>query len=179
MPNKDSKKAVKPTYKKDLILLFSVPIGIAILVAAMVNVPKLSAHPKYDFVFSYCQDYDCRDAYHVDLAGHITDDNDEGTVTGNLLQPEQKSQLRYYDASNDSSRPLSLEQAQRYGLDSSTKSPDGYTLQYDSNDSGFLFWSEHSDGWYLGNGVKKKPIHGLNNNSYSQRDIRFIGWVRE
>lgn len=167
MPNHTTTRS---SHLKDLFLLFAVPIGIAIIAALIVYVPRFLAHPTYDFIYSTCNDYSCKDSYTVDKDGHVTTqyntldlDYYRGTVS-----------LRYYDASRDSTRGITLEEAKRYKLDTSSKSPDGYTLaQANEGGSGFLFWRDYDDGWYLQDGAKKRKVD-LATNSMS---VTFLGWV--
>jgi hypothetical protein len=159
---------------RDLALLFSVPIAIALLAAAFVYVPRLMANPQYDFVYAACPDYACRDSYSVSAGGTITRDPEPVNPT----YYDTTARLYYYDAAKDSSRSLTLEEARRYQLDTSSKSPDGYTLTREDSDSGFLFWSSSKEGWYLAAGLKKKEILLSEAYNYS-RETKFLGWVKK
>lgn len=170
MPSKNSKKT---SHIKDLILLFSIPAGIAICVAAVVYIPSLLANPKYDFVYSVCSSYSCHYDFNIDDSGHVlqySTDRDRYSDTATL---------HYYSVKDDSTRTISIDEARRYQLNTSSKSPDGYTLSKEGNNSGFLFWSNYESGWYLKDGLKKKKIELSNNDSYYSRDVKFLGWVNK
>lgn len=170
MPSKNSKKT---SHIKDLILLFSIPAGIAICVAAVVYIPSLLANPKYDFVYSVCSNYSCHYDFNIDDSGHVSQystDRDRYSDTATL---------HYYSVKDDSTRTISIDEARRYQLNTSSKSPDGYTLSKEGNNSGFLFWSNYESGWYLKDGLKKKKIELSNNDSYYSRDVKFLGWVNK
>ena len=176
MSEKIMQKSNKSNPLKDLILLFAIPVGIAIFAAAVIYFPKLLANPKSDFVYSLCSSYDCRDSYNVDSAGYVSK---ESADSSNLSYYSGASTLRYYDAAGESTRSLTLAEAQRYRLDSSSKSPDGYSLVREETSSGFLFWGDYNAGWYLKNGTKQKKVELSSNVSYDSRDIKFLGWVEK
>ncbi len=170
MPAKDSNK---PSYLKDLILLFAIPIGIAVFAAIVVYAPSLFAKPKYDFIYSICSNYDCNYDFSVDSSGYIaqhSNNRDYYTTTPTL---------RYYSAKDDSTRSMTLEEAKRYQLGTSSKSPDGYSLVREESNSGFLFWGNSDSGWYLKDGAKKKKVELSNNDSYYSQDIKFLGWINK
>ncbi|HSX32585.1 MAG TPA: hypothetical protein VLF43_04945 [Candidatus Saccharimonadales bacterium] len=159
---------------KDLLLLFAVPAGIAVLTAGIVYIPRLFANPTYDFIYSFCNDYRCSTNYSVDDTGSITQRSSNASDAGYY---SDRASLRYFDTSDNSSRSLTLQEAKRYQLNTSSKSPDGYTLTKQGSSGGFLFWDNYDEGWYLKNGGKKKSVMLANNNSYYSSDITFLGWV--
>ena len=158
---------------KDLILLFSIPIGIALFAAAAIYLPRLMANPKHDMIYSLCDSYRCIDAYTTDSTGKIIK-----TDTGDTSKYYGPASLYYYDASNDSTRILSIDEANKYILNTSSKSPDGYALVQENSNSGFLFWSDSDNDWYLKAGAKKKNVQLTNTGSNSSSDIKFLGWVK-
>lgn len=171
MVNKKGTPSHQPSHLKDLILLFAIPIGIAILAVAAVYTPRLLANPKYDFVYSVCSSYSCSDDFSVDSSGHIS----QRAINRDYYR--EVTTLRYYSVKDNSTRSLTPEEAKRYQLNASSKSPDGYSLTKEDRDSGFLFWGSHDSGWYLKDGIKKKKIELSTVGSYSSRDVTFLGWV--
>lgn len=149
---------------KEIVLLFSVPIGIIAIIVAFLYVPRLFAHPGYDFI--YCSGYSCDNRFSVNPSGELT------VSTENTRYSFDESSLYYYDVERDASRPIHSDEASRYKLDATSKSPDGYTLKRSSGSSGFLFWSEYHRSWSLSKGVVSQPVT-LSTGS----DNRFIGWV--
>ncbi len=172
-------KKTNNSYLKDLILLFAVPVVIAIFAAAVVYIPRAMAKPKYDFIYSICEDYRCKDDYSVDAAGLITRNYPNSYDLNDLGYYNRSASLRYYDTSKDSTRSLTLEEAQRYRLDTASKSSDGYSLSKDNTSSGFLFWGDYNEGWYLKNGAKKKKLELSNGGSNYPGDIKFLGWINK
>lgn len=176
----------KPDYIKDLALLFAIPLAIVIFAAAIIYIPRLMANPRYDFV--YCAEYRCGSAYSVDSQGYLIGRNLNDKSNRNLSYDEYQesrlndarySSLRYYDADSDSTKAISLEEAKQYKLNTSSKSADGYILKRETSSSGFLFWGDYEDGWYLQDGAKKKKIELSSNDSYYSSDVKFLGWVEE
>lgn len=171
-----TKKTLKNSHFKDLLLLFSIPLGIAVFAAVVIYVPILFANPKSDFIYSNCDDYRCNTSYSVDPAGNISQDY---PITVRPDYSNLTSSLRYYDASTDSTRGLTLEQAKAYQLNTSSKSPDGYTLTRENSGGGFFFSGDTYNGWYLKNGAKKKKVELTTNGSYYSSEIKLLGWVIE
>jgi hypothetical protein len=169
-------KTANSSHLKDLLLLFAIPIAIAVFAAIIIYVPRLLAHPKYDFIYSVCSNYSCKDSYSVDGTGHVMQDN-SSTVDQNYY--DQPASLRYYDASSDSTRSLTLQESKQYRLDTSSRSPDGYTLSKESSDSGFLFWGNYDEGWYIKSGAKTKKVELAVSDSYYSQGVTFLGWVNK
>ncbi|MEK7602619.1 MAG: hypothetical protein AAB459_00035 [Patescibacteria group bacterium] len=173
MSGRTAKKLNQPSHLKDLILLFSIPVGIAVFAAIAVYAPRLLANPKYDFIYSVCSDYDCNYDFNIDGSGYVSQ------YSMNRDYRHGTSTLRYYNAKDDSTRSLTLEEARRYRLNTSSKSPDGYSLTREEGDSGFLFWGNYKSGWYLKNGAKKKEVELSTDDSYYSRDVNFLGWINQ
>lgn len=164
----------RPRYLKDLLLLFSVPAGVAILAASVVYVPRLFAKPGYDFIYSACTSYGCRGGYAVDSQGFV---ERKTSNTADRIVDDDIAELYYYSAEQDTAKRLTLAEARQYKLDTSLKSPDGYRLSHKTTESGFLFWGDYSAAWYLENGAKKKKVELTSNESYYAGDVKFLGWV--
>ncbi|HSX47288.1 MAG TPA: hypothetical protein VLF63_00795 [Patescibacteria group bacterium] len=174
MANQANQKPKNNSHLKDLILLFAVPIGVAVFAAAVIYIPRLLANPKHDFIYYVC-DYSCRDTYSVDTSGYIYQNYTNSYSTLNSYN--QNDNLNYYNVTTDSSKKLTIDEAKQYRLDTNTKSQDGYVLKRESSSGGFLFWGDYEDGWYLQNGAKKKKVDLSTNNSYYSGNINFLGWV--
>jgi hypothetical protein len=165
------------SHTKDILLLFSVPLGIAVIALLFAYVPSLLARPNYSFIYSYCTDYNCGDSYSLDASGNITHTPYPDTVPSIGYS---YSHLALYDAQTGSSKMLTFKEAQSYSILNSSKSPDGFTLIHETGDGGFLFWGDYHDGWQLKKGIQHKAVHlnGVDNASYGS-NISFIGWVRK
>lgn len=153
---------------KEIVLLFSVPIGIVFIILAFIYVPRMLANPSYDFV--YCEGgSNCSRQYTVDGSKRI-----DSTGNTNRFSFSNIS-LHYYDIDRGSSRPLTLEEAQEYELDTTSKSPDGYTLE--SRQQSGPFGSSWDNNWSLKKGILSKPVTLSGDNDRYSRSNNFIGWV--
>lgn len=166
-----TKNTIQSPHIKDLLLLFGVPLGILLITAAAIYVPRLLANPQTDFVYTTCESYACRSSFEVNGTGNISE------VSISRSHNDYTASLHYYDASDNSTKKITLDEARRYTLDTTSRSPDGYALVRESQDTGFLFWSDHDTGWYLENGAIKKPVDIVGIDSYYSQDVKFLGWV--
>lgn len=173
MTNTAVRKTNQPSRLKDLILLFAIPAGITVFAVVVVYTPRLFANPKYDFIYSVCSNYDCANDYTVDSSGYISEHSLDRDYYRGI------SMLRYYTAKDNATRNLTLEEAKRFQLNTSSKSLDGYSLTKENTESGFLFWGSSDSGWYLKNGAKKKEVELSANDSLYSQDIKFLGWINK
>lgn len=166
-----TKKEVPPQTSKqhirDILLLFSIPIGIIAVLIAFLYVPRLFAHPAYDFI--YCEGYKCDDRFSVDPNGNLQ----VAPEDDRRYSYSYDADLFYYDVQRDATRPLQADEATRYRLDATSKSPDGYTLKYSSGGGGLLFWGGGQRSWSLNKGLASKPLEI----DVRYGDNTFIGWV--
>lgn len=172
-----AKKSNQPNRTKDLILFFAVPLAVVAIAMLIVYIPRLLASPQYDFIYSVCARYECDTDYKVDSLGNITQETDNSGYRSDGV-----ASLRYYDTKNNSFKNLGSSEANQYRLNTSSKSPDGYTLSRDSSGGGgFLFWGSSSDsGWYLKNGMLKQQVDfSLAGYDYYSDNINFLGWVEK
>ncbi len=171
--NKHSNKT-KNNKLKEVILLFTIPIIIILLVIGLSVIPQLIAKPSTNFI--YCKGYNCEQAFEVNNAGIISSKlNNKETPDLYNWQSERASNantLYLYDVSLDSYKPISLEEAKTYKIDPSSKSPQGYSFVEADSSGGFLFYSNGERGWIL---KKDFAYKRLEIDSY---DIQFIGWVK-
>lgn len=173
VPQKMSVQANNMAYRKDLILLLAIPTAIALIAAAVVYIPRLLANPSYDFVYSLCDNYECMNRFSAGT-GRIVEE------TSRTEFGKTKASLYYYDATADSTKSITLEQARSYELDTSSKSPEGYVVSSEAKGGGFLFGGSYEAGWYLKNGMKEKEIQLSNNGAdYYSQSITFLGWVEK
>jgi hypothetical protein len=167
----------KPKHVRDLLLLFSVPSAIALLAAIAIFVPRLAAHPSYNFIYSDCRTYSCDGTYTVGSNGRLEFDPSDFRMN-TVGSPVSPPQLRYFDVRTNSSRPLALSDAQDLKLDSVSRSPDGYVLKHVTGGSDMLFVSNYTDTWQLENGFRKRPV-AIDTTSTYENNISFIGWVTQ
>ena len=161
-------------FKKEtlpLIIGIGLPLLLIAYVAATVYLPSLFNKPLYDFV--YATGYDSR---YVTVENQTVKLNQKPSYYPNEASRSPEVDLYYYDVSRESSKLISLEEAQTHKLDPSEKSPDGYVVSNDRDRSYsfFPFFYGGSDrGTYLtGHGVNKRV-------SEKYYDLKFLGWVKK
>jgi hypothetical protein len=172
-----SKNTPVSKHTKDILLLFAVPFSIGLIAVLTLYVPRLFANPGYDFIYTYCESYDCDDEYTLKdnrVVRQAPTANSRYTYTSN--HTDQK--LGYYDAESDSTRILSFEEAASYKLLNSSKSPDGYSLVRESSEGGFLFWGSSNESWQLKNGLKQQPVQLNGGRDSYNEDVTLLGWVQ-
>lgn len=157
--------------KLPLIVGIALPMLLVGYVLGTAYIPSLYAKPQYKFLYTQGSSYD----YDILVAG--------GKVTYSRRYPNDTSyrplppEIHVYDPVVNASRTLSIEEAQAYTLDTSTKSPDGYTVaQNDTESSSFFpfYFGSSGGGYYLkGHGLQRK-IPG----TYSY-DFQFLGWIKQ
>jgi hypothetical protein len=166
----EANSAKHPSHIKGTILVLSIPVVVMLMLVLAINVPKWLADPKYDFIYVSCET-SCSQGggYSVDETGLIE--------YANYSSDYGYESLKYYDVSRGASRSISYKEARKYQLSTFSKSPDGYTLEYEQAGSsgGFLFFNTYREGsWSLVNGWFSKKIDAYN---YSRYNISFLGWV--
>ncbi len=158
---------------KDLLLLFGIPVAVIVLAIGIVYLPRLFAHPGYDFIYSSCADYSCNGSFTVDSAGTVS-----ATPSASRYYDQYPARtLYYYDIATDTSRQIDIAEARAYHLVGTTTSPDGYQLERSAHDGGFFFWGStaRTDAWYLADGAKKRHVTITSENRSNQIDL--VGWV--
>lgn len=162
MTKNDPKKS---THIRDIVILFSIPVIVACIAAAVVYIPQFFAHPKYDFIYSVCEKYSCRDTYVINSMGQIAEPEE-------LV--DKLPTLYYYDVEKNRARSITLQEAGLYSIDTHFASPDGYKLVKDEERRG-LYTS--SDRWYLKNGMLRKNVDIIPFNNRLNNKLDFLGWA--
>lgn len=177
MPGKDNKESHRPSYLKDLILLFSIPAAVAVLAAAVIYGPRLFANPTSDFLYYSCREHRCDSRYHVGKDGLIV--REKLAAVYGTQYPGEDPTIYYYDVQKDATRTITFEEARELRLDNSSRSPDGYVLTRENTGGGFLFRGSSDSGWYLKNGAAKKEVDLQYYDDYYYDEGEFLGWVKK
>lgn len=178
-----------------LILAFLVPIFFILFVAINAYVPALGISTKYNFVYTSCATDSSNDRYNCEMHLPKVHTVENNKLVFNEINPTMDSdkdgtpdvkenyQIRIFlhDTATNSSREISLEDAQKLKLNKLLTSPDGVTISSNYNNSpGFmLFDGGSSYGYYLTKGGAKSRLHLINDGDrYAyQNNFHFIGWV--
>lgn len=172
-----AKNTSKTNVKRDLLLLISVPLALAGLLAAVVYIPQSMANPTQDFVYQSCASYWCDENYKVRNGSIVppVEDNTNEEESDDIYPDRGELELYVYDVSEDSSRPISEEEALKLSVDASTRSNEGYELVKESESGGLMFGNGESS-WVLQDGLFRKRVSLVEARPYSD-SIKFIGWV--
>lgn len=158
--------------KLPLIVGILIPVLLILFVVVSVYLPSLFVKPKYNFIYTTNARYDY-DVKVIDGKISVTPrytDQYYGAQRRTPIEPT----FFLYDVVADKSKAISLVQTQTYTLDSSDKSPDGFTVGRDESDSysfSPFFYRGSRYGVYLqGKGLNRK----IQDRYY---DFQFVGWV--
>ena len=169
------------TSRTELLLFLLIPVTIIGLMAALLWLPRLLAHPRYDFIYSMCSTYRCNMQYSTEDGSIASMPADASSIKYEDTS-ESTPDLFYFDVETGGSKQISEAKARTYKLSTSTVSPDGYRLVQGGSRGGFLFWGGAGDyEWYLRSGLKKKPVvlgNGLAT-YYNGENVTFLGWVEQ
>jgi hypothetical protein len=168
-----------------LILGFAIPILMVVFVIGTIYVPALIVKPHYGFVYATGNRYyDYGDHYVVESGKVIKKTIPVPKNSTNNYPYQDNLKLYIYDTEKDSSKEITLDEAQKLTLDQNIKSPDGFVLDQGYGNSGIfeLFGSNRDyNAHYLKKGIVSKKIYLTtpSNNIYSYNgDIQFLGWVK-
>lgn len=171
-----AKNTHKNSVKRDLVLLISVPVILAALLALAVYIPQLLAKPSTDFVYSTCTSYWCDQEYFVKGESIAINKPDNNTDDDPYME-RGKLVLYIHDTETGSTKPLSEDEARKLKLDSSLVSPDGYVLKKNTSASDSIFGSGEDSKWELVNNMLRKEVAIFESDRYSDT-VKFIGWVK-
>lgn len=160
---------IKTNKHTPLAIALLAPIFLIVFVWVSILVPKLTTHPKYDFLYTLGP---TSSDYQVSA--------DKLTVTEyppeSYLYRQQRPKLYRFDVSKDQSEEITLEEGQTLTLDKSTTSPDKIEIvSANTNIYIVLFARPPQNGVYLKKDgyVKKLEIPDMVN----RYDFHFIAWV--
>ncbi|MFH1714085.1 MAG: hypothetical protein ABH831_00605 [Candidatus Nealsonbacteria bacterium] len=176
---------MKESMKQKLPLIIGVglPLILVLWIVVFVYVlPSIFVNPTYSFI--YATSYDARyirvvdEKVKIDPCPYSPDERMMDCSNYYLRDLE----FYLYDMEGKENIPLTLEEVEKYNLDSSEKSPDGYLVSSNTERSGdfyffpFFWGSSPSRGFYIGKdgGVSKQL--SLKGDYYN---FKFLGWVVE
>ena len=162
-----------------LVIGLCIPVLMIIIVAISIYLPTLFApEPIHNFIYaSWHQNY-ASHHYYVDKGKIVREESPPPYkgYEGNLSSPK----LFIYDIKNNQPKEIPLEQAQKYKLDSSKTSPDGFEITYGSYDCDpfFVGCRNHGTVYLKGHHISKK-LNIEKNQNYYRRNFNFIGWIMD
>jgi len=181
-----------------IVLAFTLPILLIIIVSLSIYLPSLFISTDYNFVYIACTNgvdyypYNCdkylQRRYLVIDDKLVVKEMDPVLDLNNDKMPDTdenyNARIFLHDTVKNESREISLKEAQALTLSNLLTSPDGVTVssRYDRNNSGVfsIFGGNYSDyGYYLTKGRSRSKINLINSNDryYYRNNFQFIGWV--
>jgi hypothetical protein len=183
-----------------ILLAFTLPIVLIIVVALSVYLPSIFLSTNYNFVYTVCTDgtnyyypHDCNNYLqkHYSVVNNKIVVNDAGvTLDSNSFDKTPDISKNYtariflHDTAKNESREIAFEEAEMLTLSSLLTSPDGVTVsnQYDRNGSDFFFVFDggySSYGYYLTKGKSRNKLNLINDTDryYYGNNFQFMGWV--
>lgn len=179
-----------------LVLAFSLPALLIIVIALSAYLPSLFISTNYNFLYSSCVDgtgnysYRCVDYLQkrysvVDgklVVNDIGSDQDSDNDGIPDVKEDYTARLFLHDTKSNETREISLEEAKSLSLNELITSPDGVSVSSDYDrgaDVLFLFDRGSSYGYYLVKGNAKSKLNLINdeNRYYYRNNFQFIGWV--
>ena len=162
-----------------LIIGLCLPILMIIIVALSIYLPTLFApEPTHNFIYTTWHQNYASHHFYVDNGKIVQEESSPPyeDFKGNLSTPK----LFIYDINTNEVKELSLEQAQKYTLDSSNTSPDGFEITYGHDDCDPFFGGGRNYGtvYLKGHHISKK-LNIEREANYYWRNFNFIGWVIE
>lgn len=188
-------------FKKNfaIILAFTLPIILIIIVALSTYLPSLFISTNYNFLYAKCTNdngyyrlNDCNDflqrRYSVVNGRLIANSIDTNLDSNNdkILDINENYNIRFFlhDTKINEGREITFAEAQTLTLNNLLTSPDGVaiTSHYDRNGGFFIFGGgSSSNDYYITKGGKssRSKINLLSNGTtdYYQNNFHFIGWV--
>ena len=161
-----------------LIVALSVPLLMILLTAVSIYLPGLFVKPKINFIFSTDVGYCYQNRYSV-KNGRVVENEFKDVNNNNLCPPNRAPRIFYYDVQRNTAKEMTFEEAQRFLLDDSLKSPDGFEV-VPGNSGGDIFFFNGNSYYdkYLKKGAFSRRLNIVGASSYYY-DFRFIGWVKE
>lgn len=172
-----------------IIIGIALPIVFIIAIFFVISVPKNNTTTQYNFIYSY----ENRDPYYREYKNTYEIEN--GKITPKAL-PEIKKDGYYnynnardypiiyiYDVKTDTSREISLSDAQKYEMVTGPSSPDGYNVSYEYGNYGLfdeilLGGNRRNSGYYIKRDSFEKKVNITNSAGYYSGNFRIIGWIK-
>ena len=161
-----------------LILGLSIPVLMILFVAASIYLPGLFIQPKFNFLYATGEDSYYNDYYSVENGRLIKHEIGYPKYSTSPTEPR----LYIHDVAKNESKEVSFNEAQKFALNPSSQSPDGFEIECGSRTYGMFLIFIDSGGdcstrFIKGHNTSKKLNIQLPGNYYYR--FQFLGWVTE
>ncbi len=159
------------------IIALSIPVLMVVLTSISIYLPRMFVKPRIDFIYSTGQNY-CHNNWYSVQNQKIVKHDPEKIKENHSCQNYQEPRLFYYDVKEDTSREISMNEAEKFVLDNRFKSADGFEIVSGGRGFDGLFFSGSS---YYDKFLKKGAYSRKLKKSHTQYyyNFKFLGWVKE
>ncbi len=174
-----------------IIIGIALPVIFIIAIFFIVSSPVSRVNPQYSFVYtldgnqSYYYQY--KNTYELSNGKIVSKSIDipkEDPYYKNKTLKDYPT-MYIYDVKNDTSKELSLPEAQKYELVVGPSSPDGYTVEYVYGNTSLFDEillggsNRRNNGYYITKGYSQKKLNNIvNPYDYYGGNFRIIGWIK-
>lgn len=162
----------KPAFLAALVII----IVVSLVVAAFIALPKFLAKPQYKILYASGVFYYNQNEFHIDAGKLLKKDTPLSSRS-----PQSASKLYIHDISSNKSFQISLEEAQRLSIDTSSKSPDGYEITpgFKLNFANLSQVEPDYSSLHAKNSLVSKKLNLNQSTEGTYNDKAFIlGWVK-
>ena len=181
-----------------LIIGLAIPVVMMLFVAGSIYLPRLFVKPNFSFIYSdfYDGPYNISSPrYVVDKDGKLAlveataeEKRQAEEFNKSIPIPVRKSDipvvtLYKYDVTTDTATKITLEDAQKFTLDPSSRSPDGFELVYGRGGGDFFpfFYNggDYNARYLSGHNTSRKLnlTYLASSPNYPYQQVAFLGWI--
>ncbi len=167
--------------KKNITLIvgLSIPVLMIGFIAVSIYLPSFFVHPpQTNFIYSMGGDYYNRYRYTVH-EGKVIENEIKLPENNNAQRYVNEPKLFYYDVIKDSTREISLGEAQGLVLNNQNISPDGFQVVSGNSEGDFFFFYDSYNGSnkYLKKGAFSRKLNLTSVKDYCY-SFEFLGWIK-
>jgi hypothetical protein len=158
-----------------LIIAFSLPILMVILVIGLVYVPTATYKSNYNFIYATGADYYWPSHYEIKNNQLV-----KNSESPHLHVVHNNEQLYLYNVTTEQVSPIDYNKAQKLRLDPKPISPDGFQITHATGDHSFFSLFFFSSPSYNARFLQKNHFSrrlNLKLNGQFYNNFQFIGWV--
>jgi hypothetical protein len=152
-----------------LVIALALPVALVVVLAAFLYLPRLWVQPQHNFIYSTSYDL-----YRVENNRVVKKPDSNSSYYSYM---NNVGGIYLYDVQTQTSRELSLAEAQGYSLSSDQTSPDGFIMEEDYG-SGGLLGEIFGGGGYSNYHYLRKGNVTVKLNISTNNYVTFIGWVK-
>lgn len=172
-----------------IILGILLPVVFIVIMFFVVSAPFNKVNPEHNFIYIFDNSdpyyYQYKNTYELSNGKVISKTLDipkDNAYNSNRTIKDYPT-MYIHDVKNDTSREITLSDAQKYELISGPSSPDGYTVGYvygsfNLFDEILLGGGSRNNGYYITKGNLQKKLNMASPYTYYTGNFRIIGWVK-